>query len=239
MQKPDPRDRLIVALDVATVAEAEALVDRLGDSVTFFKVGLQLASAPGGIPFAGALAAAGKRVFLDMKLLDIENTVAGAVKNIVRLGVTFLTIHAYPGAMRAAVKARGDAPLRLLGVTVLTSMDDADVAEAGYDTSLSALVARRAAQAKAIGMDGIVASAAEAAAARAIVGPDIAIVTPGIRTAGSSSGDQKRIATPEMAIRAGADHIVVGRSITAHADPRAAAEAVVAEIAAAAEPVEA
>lgn len=233
MSAIQPRDRMIVALDVPSVAEAEGLFMRLGDSVTFYKVGLQLASAPGGIAFAGALADSGKQVFLDLKLLDIENTVAGAVKNVVDLGVTFLTIHAYPGAMRAAVEARGGSHLRLLGVTVLTSMDDADVAEAGYDTGLSELVAKRAAQAKDIGMDGIVVSPAEAAAARAIVGPEVAIVTPGIRTAGTASGDQKRIATPAFAIGAGADHIVVGRSITAQADPRAAADAIVAEIAAA------
>jgi orotidine-5'-phosphate decarboxylase len=233
-----PRDRLIVALDVPTVQEAEAMTRRLGDSVTFYKVGLQLASTPDGIGFAAALAASGKHVFLDMKLLDIENTVAGAVKSIAALGVTFVTIHAYPGAMRAAVEARGNAKLKLLGVTVLTSMDDADVAEAGYTATASELVTLRAAQAKEIGMDGVVASPAEAAAVRAVVGPDMAVVTPGIRTLGSATGDQKRIATPTLAVRSGADYLVVGRSITADANPRAAADAVVEEIAAASkEPV--
>jgi orotidine-5'-phosphate decarboxylase len=226
-----PRDRLIVALDVPGVAEAEGLVDRLGDSVSFYKVGLQLAYAPGGLPFAGRLAQSGKRVFLDVKLLDIDNTVEGAIRSIVPMGMTFVTVHAYPQAIRAALRARGDARLKILGVTVLTSMDDADVADAGYDVSLGALVARRAADAKAAGADGIVTSPAEAAAARAIVGPDMAIVTPGIRPAGASIGDQRRVATPEMAIRAGADYLVVGRPITAAADPKAAAEAIVGEIA--------
>jgi len=225
-----PRDRLIVALDVPGVAEAEGLVDRLGDSVSFYKVGLQLAYAPGGLPFAGRLAQSGKRVFLDVKLLDIDNTVEGAIRSIVPMGMTFVTVHAYPQAIRAALRARGDARLKILGVTVLTSMDDADVADAGYDVSLRALVARRAADAKAAGADGIVTSPAEAAAARAIVGPDMAIVTPGIRPAGASIGDQRRVATPEMAIRAGADYLVVGRPITAAADPKAAAEAIVGEI---------
>jgi orotidine-5'-phosphate decarboxylase len=230
MPPTHPRDRLIVALDVGTVTEAEAIVAGLGDSVSFYKVGLQLAFAAGGLPFAERLAKAGKRVFLDVKLLDIDNTVEGAVRSIVPMGMTFVTVHAYPKAMRAAVKARGDAPLKLLGVTVLTSMNDADVLEAGYEATASTLVARRAAQAKAAGMDGIVTSPAEAAAARGIVGPDIAIVTPGVRPAGSSAGDQRRVATPEMAIRAGADYLVVGRPITAASDPKAAAEAIVAEI---------
>lgn len=235
MQPIPPRDRLIVALDVGTVDEAEALVSRLGDSVTFYKVGLQLIYA-GGLPFAERLATSGKRVFLDAKLLDIDNTVAHAVASIVPLRMTFLTIHAYPKAMRAAVAARGNAPLKLLGVTVLTSMSDADVADAGYDTSASALVARRAADARAAGMDAVVTSPAEAAAVRAIVGPDIAIVTPGVRPAGSDAGDQQRIATPESAIRAGADYLVVGRPVTATADPRAAADAIVREIEMAAVP---
>jgi orotidine-5'-phosphate decarboxylase len=223
------RDRLIVGLDVPAVSDAEAMVERLGDSVTFYKIGLQLIYA-GGLPFAERLAKSGKRVFLDAKLLDIDNTVEHAVKSIVPMGMTFVTVHAYPKAMRAAVKARADASLKLLGVTVLTSMDDADVAEAGYAATASALVAGRAADARAAGMDGIVVSPAEAAAARAIVGPDVAIVTPGIRPAGSAAGDQRRFATPADAIRAGADYLVVGRPVTTAADPKAAAEAIVGEI---------
>jgi len=227
-----PRDRLIVALDVPSVAKAEAVVDALGDGVGFYKVGLQLIFA-GGIAFAEQLVRAGKQVFLDVKLLDIDNTVAGAVESIAALGVTFLTVHAYPKAMRAAVHARGRAPLKLLGVTVLTSMDAADLAAAGYAGGLAPLVERRAADARAAGMDGIVASPAEAALVRRTVGPDMAIVTPGIRPAGADSGDQKRAATPAAAIRAGADFLVVGRPILSAPDQRAAAAAVVGEIAAA------
>jgi orotidine-5'-phosphate decarboxylase len=231
MQIP-PRDRLIVALDVPSVGEAEAMVARLGDSVTFYKVGLQLVFA-GGLPFAEKLARAGKQVFLDVKLLDIDNTVEGAVRSIVAMGMTFVTIHAYPQAMRAALAARGRAPLKLLGVSVLTSMNDSDLAVAGFAGTVASTVAMRAADARAAGMDGLVASPAEAAAVRAIVGPDVAIVTPGIRPAGSDAGDQKRIATPRDAIKAGADYLVVGRPITGAGDPRAAADAIVAEIAAA------
>ncbi len=232
MQPIPARDRLIVALDVPDVDAAEALVTGLGDSVTFYKVGMQLIYA-GGVDFARNLAVAGKKVFLDAKLLDIDNTVAHAVESIVRLGVTFATVHAYPKAMEAAVTARGDASLRLLGVTVLTSMDDADLADAGYAARAADLVAARAARARAIGMDGIVASPAEATAVRRIVGPDLAIVTPGIRPAGTDHGDQRRVATPDMAIRAGADYLVVGRPINAAADPKSAADAIVSEIEAA------
>ncbi|HZP20816.1 MAG TPA: orotidine-5'-phosphate decarboxylase [Bauldia sp.] len=227
-----PRDRLIVALDLPSVGEARAMAARLGDSVSFYKVGLELIYA-GGLPFAAELIRSGKKLFLDAKLLDIDNTVAGAVRSAARLGATFLTVHAYPKAMRAAAGGRGSSPLKLLAVTVLTSMDQADLAAAGYAGTVSDLVARRAADAKAAGMDGIVASPAEAAAVRAIAGPDIAIVTPGVRPAGTDAGDQKRIATPGEAIRAGADYLVVGRPVTGVADPRGAAEAIVAEIAAA------
>lgn len=223
------RDRLIVALDVPTVAEAQAMVARLGDSAAFYKVGLELIYA-GGVDFARRLAGEGKQVFLDAKLLDIDNTVAGAVRSILPLGVTFLTVHAYPKTMRAAVAARGGAPLRLLGVSVLTSMDDADLVDAGFAGSAAELVAARAADAKSAGMDGVVASPAEAAAVRRIVGPDMAIVTPGVRPAGSAIGDQKRVATPASAIAAGADYLVVGRPVTTAADARAAADHIVAEI---------
>jgi orotidine-5'-phosphate decarboxylase len=226
------RDRLIVALDFPSVAEAEMMVSRLGDSVTFYKVGLQLIFA-GGLPFAERLARSGKHVFLDVKLLDIDNTVAGAVKSIAAMGVKFVTVHAYPQAMRAAVAARGSSPLKLLGVTVLTSMDQADLSAAGYSGAVADLVARRAADARAAGMDGIVASPSEVKALRQLVGPDIALVIPGIRPSGSAAGDQKRIATPGDAIRDGADYLVVGRPITGASDPKDAAEAVVAEIAAA------
>jgi orotidine-5'-phosphate decarboxylase len=229
-----PRDRLIVALDVPGVAEADALVARLGDSVRFYQAGQQLIDA-GGLAFAERLGRSGRQVFLDVKLLDIDSTVAGAVQSIAAMGMTFLTIHAYPKAMRAAVAARGDSRLRLLGVTVLTSMDDNDLSQAGYSGMVSDLVARRATDARAAGMDGIVAAPSEAAVVRAIVGPDVAIVTPGIRPAGGDAGDQKRVATPAAAITAGADYLVVGRPITATPDPKRAAEAIVAEIAGAAQ----
>ena len=229
-QPSQPRDRLIVALDVQHVSDAEALIARIGDSVGVYKVGLQLMLG-GGVELAERLAGESKRVFLDAKLLDIDNTVAKAVENAVRMDVSLLTVHAYPKAMRAAVAARGDAPLWLLGVTVLTSMNDADFAAAGYAGTVRDRVLARASDAKAAGMDGVVASPEEAAVIREAVGPDVVLVTPGIRPAGSDKGDQKRSATPAAAIRAGADYLVVGRPILSATDPRAAAEAIVDEIA--------
>jgi orotidine-5'-phosphate decarboxylase len=228
----DPRERLIVALDVPSVAEAEALVVRLGDTVSFYKIGYQLAFA-GGIDFASALAGAGKRIFLDLKLHDIGSTVAKGVASVARLGASFLTVHAYPQTMHAAVDARAGSALRLLAVTVLTSYDDADLAAAGYDFTVSELVGERAAQARDIGIDGLVCSGEEAAMLRPIIGTGMVLVTPGIRPAGADAGDQKRIMTPAAAIAAGADHLVVGRPIVAAPDPQVAAAAIVAEIAAA------
>ena len=228
-----PRDRLIVALDLPTVREAEAMVARLGDSVSFYKIGYQLAFA-GGLSFVNELTRANKRVFLDMKLHDIENSVAKGVENVARLGVNFLTVHAYPQTMKAAVAAKRGSGLKILAVTVLTSYDDIDLAESGYSTSVDALVARRAQQAHDLGVDGLVCSPEEASPLRLAVGHDMTFVTPGIRPAGSARGDQKRVTTPGQAIAAGADHLVVGRPITEAGDPRAAADSVVAEIAAAA-----
>jgi len=229
----DMRDRLIVGLDIPTVAEAEAMVDRLGDAVGFYKVGYQLAFA-GGLEFARDLAADGKQVFLDMKLLDIDNTVAKAVENIAQMGMTMLTIHAYPKAMQAAVEAAKGSGLCLLGVSVLTSMDAADLKDAGYSTSPEELVLRRARQAREAQMGGLVCSAAEAKAVRAVVGDKLAVVTPGIRPAGAARGDQKRVVTPADAIAAGSSHLVVARPIIAADDPRAAATAILAEMEAAA-----
>jgi orotidine-5'-phosphate decarboxylase len=225
-----PRERLIVALDVSSVEAAQAMVARLGDAVSFYKIGYQLAFA-GGIGYAHSLIDAGKQVFVDLKLHDIGNTVAQGVKSVARLGATFLTVHAYPQTMRAAVEAR-EGNLRILAVTVLTSFDDADLKAAGYATTVPELVARRAAQARDLGVDGVVCSPEEAANVRAIVGDELCLVTPGIRPAGAEAGDQKRIATPAVAIAAGADYLVVGRPIVTAVDPKAAAEAIVAEIAA-------
>jgi orotidine-5'-phosphate decarboxylase len=227
-----PRQRLIVALDVSSVEAAQALVARLGDAVSFYKIGYQLAFA-GGLAYAPALIDAGKEVFIDLKLHDIGNTVAAGVKSVASLGASFLTVHAYPQTMQAAVEAR-EGRLRILAVTVLTSYDDNDLKAAGYGVTVPELVARRAAQARDIGVDGLVCSAEEAAKVRAIIGAKFALVTPGIRTAGADAGDQKRIATPAAAIAAGADYLVVGRPVIAAPDPKAAAEAIVAEIAAAA-----
>ena len=225
----DPRDRLIVALDVSSTEEADAMVKKIGGAATFYKIGYQLAFA-GGLSYAQKLSDAGKQVFVDLKLHDIANTVGQGVKSVARLGAAFLTVHAYPETMKAAVEAREGA-LRILAVTVLTSHNDADLAAAGYATGVAELVARRAAQAIEIGVDGVVCSGEEAASIRAFAGTRLALVTPGIRPAGSAAGDQKRIMTPAAAMAAGADYLVVGRPIIAAADPRAAAEAIVREIA--------
>ncbi|WP_246685906.1 orotidine-5'-phosphate decarboxylase [Mesorhizobium sp. B2-4-6] len=223
------RERLIVGLDLATPKEAERAVRELEGTVSFYKIGYQLAFA-GGLDFARELASGGTKVFLDMKLLDIDNTVAKGVENIVRMGMTMLTLHAYPRAMKAAVEAAKGSDLCLLGVTVLTSMDEQDVIDAGYEYDPHTLVLRRSEQALHAGMGGIVCSAEEAEAVRRIVGPDLAVVTPGIRPAGSDHGDQKRVVTPAQAIRNGASHLVVGRPIVAAPDRRAAAEAILAEM---------
>jgi orotidine-5'-phosphate decarboxylase len=228
----DPRERLIVALDLASVGEAQTLVERLGASVSFYKIGYQLGFA-GGLELAESLVAAGNQVFLDMKLHDIGNSVARGVESIARTGATFLTVHAYPQTMHAAVEARAGSKLRLLAVTVLTSYDDADLAAAGYDFTVPELVAERAAQARDIGIDGLVCSAEEAVMLRPLIRPSMVLVTPGIRPPGSAAGDQKRVTTPSAAIRAGADYLVVGRPIVAAPDPKAAAETIVADITAA------
>jgi orotidine-5'-phosphate decarboxylase len=228
------RDRLIVALDLSSVEAARCIVLSLGDAVSFYKIGMQLVFA-GGLALIPELTAAGKRVFLDMKLLDIDNTVTGGIESISGLGAVVTTVHAYPAAMRAAAAARdraGGSPA-LLAVTVLTSMDDADLDAAGYRRNAAELVAARAADARAAGMDGIVCSPKEAAAVRKIVGPEMAIVTPGVRPEGSASGDQKRAATPGEAVAAGADFLVVGRPVTGAANPPDAANRIVAQIEAA------
>jgi len=227
-----PQDRLIIALDLPTTSQAEALVKRLGDTVTFYKIGYQLGFA-GGLSMVRRLTDSGKKVFVDLKLHDIGNTVARGVESLSSLGATFLTVHAFPQTMRAAVAARGQTGPKILAVTVLTSYDEADVQAAGYRLNLAELVAMRARQAKELGVDGIVCSPEEATGLRQIVGDQMCLVTPGIRPAGTASGDQKRIMTPSRAIAAGSDYLVVGRPVVEAADPRLAAESIQAEIAAA------
>ena len=229
MPKIDPRDRLIVALDVPDLASAEAMVSRLGDTVTFYKVGMELAYS-GGLSFVRRLADAGKKVFLDLKLHDIPNTVEKATAQVADLGATFLTVHAFPQTMKAAVKGRGAGSLMILAVTVMTSYDDADLVEAGYALGVKDLVERRARQAHSIGVDGLILSPEEVSAMRALLGPDITLITPGIRPSGSAAGDQKRIMTPANAIKAGADYLVIGRPVTQADDPKTSAEAIIAEI---------
>ena len=224
------RDRLIVALDVPDVAHAESVIEKLGDSVTFYKIGYQLGFA-GGLPLAKRLAEAGKKVFIDLKLHDIGNTVARGVESVASLGGTFLTVHAYPQTMKAAVEARRGSGLKILAVTVLTSYDDSDLEAAGYRFGVSDLVEIRARQAEALGIDGLVCSPAEATNLRKIINPQMTLVTPGVRLAGSAIGDQKRIMTPARAIAAGADYLVVGRPVMEAAEPKAAADAIQAEIA--------
>ncbi|HZS62925.1 MAG TPA: orotidine-5'-phosphate decarboxylase [Xanthobacteraceae bacterium] len=225
-----PRDRLIVALDVSDVRAAQDLVIRLGDAAGVYKIGYQLAFA-GGLSLAQELARSGKRVFLDLKLHDIANTVAKGVEGLIRLGASFITVHGYPQTMKAAVAAKAGSDVKILAVTVLTSYDDADLAAAGYELDVRELVAARAEQARDIGVDGLVCAAAEATMLRPMLGANIVLVTPGIRPSGAAIGDQKRIMTPAAAIAAGADYLVVGRPIVEAADPKAAADAIVAEIA--------
>lgn len=225
-----PRDRLIVGLDLPSVAAAEAMVARLGDSVTFYKVGYQLAYA-GGLPLVPQLVRAGKKVFVDLKLHDIGNTVARGVESVAKLGATFLTVHAYPQTMKAAVEGRAGSDLKILAVTVLTSYDDDDLHAAGYRLGVSDMVAARAQQAQVLGIDGIVCSPEESANLRKIVGQRMMLVTPGVRPASSAVGDQKRIMTPGRAIAAGSDYLVAARPVIDAPDPKAAADAIVAEIA--------
>ena len=226
----DPR--LIVALDVPTRAEAEALVESLGDAACFYKVGLQL-FATGGMEMARDLKARGRSVFLDWKLHDIGATVERAAAAIVGTGACdLLTVHAEPQVLKAAVKGRaGERSAKILGVTVLTSLTGQDLAEMGYGMGVEALVERRIRQTLDAGADGVVASPREAALARRIGGPDFLVVTPGVRPAWASLDDQARAATPSEALAAGASHIVCGRPIIAADDPRAAALAVVDEMA--------
>jgi orotidine-5'-phosphate decarboxylase len=214
-------DPVIIALDFDSPREADALVAALGDSAGFYKVGMELFAAA-GMDYVRCLADRGKRVFLDLKYYDIGETVRRAVALVARSGVSFLTVHAVGQVMRAAVEARGDSDLKLLAVTVLTSFDQLDLEELGYQCTIGELVAKRVGQAMAAGIDGVVGSPLEACAIRRAAGPDAIVVTPGVRSRGAAKGDQKRVATPAEAIRDGADYIVIGRQVTRAADPEAA-----------------
>ncbi|MCC7251956.1 orotidine-5'-phosphate decarboxylase [Hyphomicrobium sp.] len=225
------RDRLIVALDMPTIEQARLLVSTLGEAVSFYKVGLELLFA-GGLDLARDLRRQGKRVFLDMKLLDIGNTVERAVANATELDVTFLTVHGHDlKTLRAAVSGRAGSKVKLLAVTVLTNLSAEDLREQGSSLAPADLVLRRAELARMAGFDGVIASGQEAARIRAATGPDFLIVTPGIRLPGGTTDDQERVMTPDHAIAAGANHIVVGRPITQADDPKLAAETFVHHIA--------
>jgi len=210
---------IIIALDVPSVSEARALVSALGDDADFYKVGLEL-YAVGGMDFVRELKAQGKRVFLDLKLYDIGEQVKRAVAAISTAGVDFLTIHAVRQVMRAAVEGRTGS-LKLLAVTVLTSFDENDIREEGYALTLAEVVEKRVGQATEAGVDGIVCSSLEVARVRSMTGPKMTLVIPGVRSAGKSVGDQKRVATPADAVAHGADYLVVGRQVTRAENPRA------------------
>lgn len=223
------RNQIIVALDFDSADEARALVERLGNSVGFYKVGMELYAAA-GMAFVRELMDDGKKVFLDLKLYDIGETVKRAVAVVARSEVRFLTVHGSESIMRAAVEGRGVSDLKLLAVTVLTSFTQRDLGELGYQTSVEDLVALRARSAMVCGIDGLVCSALEVAAVRSIVGPKTILVTPGVRSRGADAGDQKRVATPAEAIAAGADYLVIGRQVTRAQDPKAEVERIGVEL---------
>ncbi len=223
--QPELPDPLIFALDFDSAAEADKLVDALGDAGGFYKVGMELFAAAGP-DYVRSLTGRGKRVFLDMKYYDIGETVRRAVAVAAKSGATFLTVHAVGQVMRAAIEGRGDSPMKLLAVTVLTSLDDNDLHDMGHSCTVSELVAKRVAQARDLGIEGIVASPLEARSIRQIAGPGAVLVTPGVRSRGASQGDQKRVATPADAIRDGASYLVIGRQVTRAADPVAAVAAI-------------
>ena len=228
--KADPR--LIVPLDLPTVAEARAVVETLGEAVCFYKVGLELFATGGGMSLAHALKSQGKQVFLDWKLHDIGATVQRSAAVLAEAGCDFLTVHGEPQVMNAAVRGRGRSGLKVLAVTVLTSLSDADLVEMGFSETAPQLVERRIHQAVDAGCDGVIASPQEAALARAIGGKEFLVVTPGVRPDWAAKNDQARVATPAEALASGASHIVCGRPITAANDPGAAARRIIAEMAA-------
>jgi orotidine-5'-phosphate decarboxylase len=221
---------IIVALDLESADEARLLVNRLGDSVGFYKVGMELYAAA-GMEFVRELIGRGKDVFLDMKFYDIPETVKRAVARVAGAGVRFVTVHGSGAVMRAAVEGRGESKLKLLAVTVLTSFDRQDLADLGYPCEVGDLVNLRVRKAMEAGVDGLVCSPLEAAAVRSLAGPRAILVTPGVRSAGSTAGDQKRVATPREALESGANYLVIGRQITRAADPAAEAARILKEIA--------
>ena len=223
---------IIVALDLENAVEARNMVSRLGSQINFYKVGMELYAAA-GMDIVRELLDQGKDVFLDWKLYDIPETVRRATAQVARTGVRFLTVHAVGSVMRAAVEAANGSGLNLLGVTVLTSFSQDDVAELGYSCNISDLVATRSQQAVRAGLRGIVTSPLEVARVRTVAGPEAVLVTPGVRSAGAAKGDQQRVATPSEAIRNGADYLVMGRQITRAEDPAAEAARVLEEISAA------
>jgi orotidine-5'-phosphate decarboxylase len=222
-------DPIIIALDFDSADEARALVKSLGQDATFYKVGMELYAAAGP-DYVRELVDQGKYVFLDMKFYDIGETVKRATATVARTGAHLLTVHGSMAVMRAAIEGRGASPIRLLGVTVLTSFDDQDMRDLGFPCEPATLVLHRALNAKDAGMDGIVASPLEASNLRRVLGPGMLIVTPGVRSSGASRGDQKRVATPAEAIHHGASHLVIGRQVTRASDPVDAVRRIRAEI---------
>jgi orotidine-5'-phosphate decarboxylase len=227
-----PTDRLILALDVPSADEARALVERLGEAVTFYKVGLELFASGGCFELIDWLVARGKRVFADLKLYDVPETVRSAVRQLARRPITYTTVHGNDGILEAAAREKGG--LQILAVTVLTSLDQQDLHDMGVRVEVGKLVIARARRAQELGCDGIISSGLEARAVREALGEKLIVVTPGIRPADPSgqrpTDDQKRVTTPEEALRSGADHIVVGRPIRNAPDPREAAMRVQEEI---------
>jgi orotidine-5'-phosphate decarboxylase len=220
---------IIIALDVDSGEQARDLVRRLGDSVSIYKVGMELYAAS-GMEFVSELIQSGKQVFLDMKFYDIGETVRRAVAQVAKRGVRFLTVHGSNAVMQAAVEGRGDSRLQLLAVTVLTSFDEADLQQLGYPCSVRDLVDLRVRNAMQSGVDGIVCSPLEVARVREIAGPEAILVTPGVRSAGASKGDQKRVATPREAVEQGASYLVIGRQVTRAEDPRSEIQRIIQEL---------
>jgi orotidine-5'-phosphate decarboxylase len=221
---------LIIALDVDTGEEALRLIDKIGPAANFYKVGMELYAAA-GMSLVKEIAANGHKVFLDLKLYDIGETVKRATRQIcISTAPTFLTVHGSRTVMSAAAEGRGDTPTKLLAVTVLTSFDQEDIADLGYPSSVADLVDLRVKKAQECGMDGLVCSALDVARVRRLAGSSMMLITPGVRSAGADKGDQKRVATPAAALRDGADYLVIGRQVTRSADPREACERILSEI---------